>query len=251
MRQIEQKDDLTMNYKIMKEAVFLSRPNRFIANVIVDGEEKTVHVKNTGRCRELLYEGVKVYLEDHGEIQATRKTRYSLVAVEKVDQKAEAGMRLINIDSYAPNRVVGEALAEESLSLPGLGKLIHIRPESTYGTSRFDFYVEDEEGQKAYIEVKGVTLEDGGIARFPDAPTERGIKHIKELGHALDHGFRVYLIFVIQMKGVFCFEPNDVTHPAFGAALREAQEKGVILIACDCDVTGNCMTLGNQVKIKL
>lgn len=241
-----------MNYKKTKEAIFISRPNRFIANVMVDGERQTVHVKNTGRCKELLYEGVRVYLEDHGVFQKTRKTRYSLIAAKKKDSKIESGTRLVNLDSHAPNRVVGECLADGRIVLPGFDKkVIQIRPEMTFGASRFDFYVEGNEGRKAYIEVKGVTLEECGIARFPDAPTERGVKHINELCYAMEQGFAAYLIFVIQMKGISFFEPNDKTHPAFGEALREANRKGVIILAYDCNVTGDSMTIGSPVEVKL
>ncbi|HML37847.1 MAG TPA: DNA/RNA nuclease SfsA [Bacillota bacterium] len=240
-----------MKYKEIKEGIFLARPNRFIARVVVDGEEQTVHVKNTGRCKELLLKGVKVFLEDHGDGQKTRKTRYSLVALEKA-RAGNTGFRLINIDSYAPNRAVGEALACGGLNLPGLDfPLARIKPEATFGASRFDFYVEDREGTKAYIEVKGVTLEEDGVVRFPDAPTERGVKHIKELGRALDLGFLAYIVFVIQMKDVDHFEPNDETHPAFGAALREAVERGVVILARDCDVTADSMVLGKPVPVKL
>ena len=241
-----------MEYKTIKEAIFVERPNRFIAKVLVDGEEQTVHVKNTGRCKELLYPGVKVCLEDHGAEQIKRKTRYSLVVVEKVDKIRKNGMRLVNIDSQAPNKVVGEALADCSLLLPGMGRsFTQIKAEKTYGESRFDFYVEDEEGRQAYIEVKGVTLEADGVVRFPDAPTLRGVKHIKELEQALKEGFLAYLIFVIQMKGVSHFEPNDETHPEFGAALREARKNGVVFIACDCDVTENRMKIGAPIEMKL
>ncbi|MDD3170063.1 MAG: DNA/RNA nuclease SfsA, partial [Eubacteriales bacterium] len=149
-----------MNYKKTKEAVFLSRPNRFLANAIVDSEPQMIHVKNTGRCKELLYEGVRIFLEDHGEERKTRKTRYSLVTVEKKISGTKSAVRLVNIDSQAPNRVVGEALADGSISLPGLAyPLIRIKPEMTHGASRFDFYVEDGNGNKVLIEVKGVTLE--------------------------------------------------------------------------------------------
>ena len=240
-----------MNYKTIKEAVFIERPNRFLAKVIVDGEPHMVHVKNTGRCKELLYEGVKIYLEDHGDVQ-TRKTRYSLISVEKNDLLSNNGVRLVNIDSQAPNQVVAEALSNGDIHLSEFNRtLIRIRPEITYGDSRFDFYVEDESGNKAYIEVKGVTLEDGGTARFPDAPTERGIKHIKELCRALESGFSAFLIFIIQMKGVTVFEPNDETHPAFGEALREARNKGVIVLAYDCEVFPDSITIGNPIGIKL
>lgn len=241
-----------MNYKKMKEAVFLSRPNRFIANAIIDGEPQTIHVKNTGRCKELLYEGARIFLEDHGEERKTRKTRYSLVTVEKKVSGTKPAVRLVNIDSQAPNRAVGEALADGSIILPGLAyPLLRIKPEMTYGASRFDFYVEDGKGSKALIEVKGVTLEENGIVRFPDAPTERGVKHIKELCHALDRGFSTYLIFVIQMKGVSFLEPNDETHGAFGESLREAFYKGVVLLAYDCNVTTDSMTIGDPVTIRL
>lgn len=241
-----------MKYKKVKEATFLSRPNRFVANVIVNGAEETVHVKNTGRCKELLYEGVRIFLEDHEEHRKTRKTRYSLITVEKKDRRVKSGVRLINIDSLAPNRIVGDALSDGSITLPGLGfPFDRIKPEVTYGASRFDFYVEDKEGNKAYIEVKGVTLEDDGIARFPDAPTERGVKHIRELCHALGQGFAAYLIFVIQMKGISFLEPNDETHPAFGEALREAHDKGVVILAYDCNITSDSMTIGKPVTVKL
>jgi sugar fermentation stimulation protein A len=244
-----------MKYKEIQEAEFLSRPNRFIANVKVDGKVEAVHVKNTGRCKELLYKGVKVYLEDHTHSPNLRKTRYSLIAVEKrqaQEGEEEAVTRTVNIDSYAPNRVVGEALTEGLLELPGIGSQFSlVKAESSYGTSRLDFYVESEAGQKAFIEVKGATLEDGGIARFPDAPTERGIKHVKELCLAADKGFFAYIIFVIQMKGVSCFMPNDDTHPAFGAALREAAGRNVEVLAFDCCVTPESMSLNSRVTVIL
>ncbi len=241
-----------MNYRKVREAVFVSRPNRFIANVIIDGEKETVHVKNTGRCKELLYEGAKVYLEDYGELHTARKTRYSLVTVEKTDRKMKSGVRYVNIDSQAPNRVMGEALRNGRIVLPEFdSKLTYIKPEMTYGASRFDFYMEDEEERRAYLEVKGVTLEENGMTRFPDAPTERGLKHIKELCNAVDQGFFAYLVFVIQMKGVSFIEPNEKTHPAFGEALREARNKGVFALAYDCNVTPDSITIGDPVAVKL
>ena len=161
-----------MRYDAVRHGIFLARPNRFIARVELDGDIRLCHVKNTGRCKELLLEGVKIFLEDHGDGQRTRKTRYSLIALEKACPARKTGLRLINIDSYAPNRVVGEALANGSLSLHGLNfPFVQIKPEAAFGASRFDFYVEDREGTKAYIEVKGVTLEEGDVVRFPDAPT--------------------------------------------------------------------------------
>jgi len=241
-----------MKYMDIREAVFLSRPNRFIAHVVAGGDKLTVHVKNTGRCRELLREGAKVYLEDRGDRGENRKTRYSLIAVEKRDFGAGSGTRLVNIDSQAPNRVVREALLGGALTLPGMeSPFVRIKPEAAYGASRFDFYVEDAKRNKAFIEVKGVTLEEHGGARFPDAPTERGVRHVGELCHALDQGFAAYIIFVIQMKGVTHFEPNDETHPAFGDALRGAREKGVIILAYDCDVRPDGMVLGEPVPINL
>lgn len=253
-----------MQYKDIREAIFLSRPNRFIAIADIDGETHTIHVKTTGRCRELLYEGAKIFLEDHGDDRKTRKTRYSLVAAAKKEAcegtgnrkgnfESRAAGRLVNIDSQAPNKAVGEALADGSILLPGFEKqLVRIRPEMTFGgASRFDFYVEDCKGKKAYIEVKGVTLEENGVARFPDAPTERGVKHIKELCKAKEQGFGAFIIFVIQMKGVSLLEPNDVTHPAFGEALREANEKGVVILAYDCKVTPDSMAISEPIVVKL
>ncbi|QOX63572.1 DNA/RNA nuclease SfsA [Anoxybacterium hadale] len=240
-----------MNYKKIKEAEFLSRPNRFLAKVQMDGTTETVHVKNTGRLRELLYDGARIYLEDHGEDRGMRKTRFSLVTVEKRSQPPHTS-RLINIDSHAPNRVVGEALTEGRIALPGLSpNLSVIKPEAVYKASRFDFYIEDDKGNKAFLEVKGVTLEDEGVARFPDAPTERGVKHIMELCHAAEHGFKAYVIFVIQMKGIICFMPNDATHPAFGDALRFAAAQGVEILAFDCEVTAESMRLRTEVKVSL
>ncbi len=241
-----------MKYNKIKEAVFLARPNRFIANVLVGGAMQAVHVKNTGRCRELLYEGAIIYLEDHEDNRKTRKTGYSLVAVEKCDEPEGSGTRCVNIDSYAPNRVVGEALANGAIALPGLNAPYNrIKPETTYGASRFDFYVEDAAGKKAFIEVKGVTLEEDGTARFPDAPTERGVKHVRELCAALDEGFAAYVIFVIQMKGVSVFEPNDATHPEFGEALRKASQKGVVVLAFDCAVTPADIEIDEPVRVSL
>lgn len=253
-----------MQYEMIKEACFVSRPNRFIANAEIDGEQQTIHVKTTGRCRELLIEGARIFLEDHGEDRKKRKTRYSLVAVEKRETDRETAdrqgnivprvaTRLVNIDSQAPNKAVAEALIDGSIRLPGLDEqLVRIKPEMTFGgISRFDFYVEDQTGNKAYIEVKGVTLEENGVARFPDAPTERGVKHIRELCKAHEQGFGAFVIFVVQMKGIFLLEPNDVTHPAFGEALRDATAKGVEILAYDCIVEPDSMTISEPVAVKL
>lgn len=242
-----------MEYKKIKSGIFLSRPNRFVAEVMVDGERQGVHVKNTGRCKELLLEGARVYLEDHEDSLGTRKYRYSLVTVEKkVEKHPEKEYRLINLDSQAPNKVVGEALRSGALVLPGMkAALTLIRPESTFGASRFDFYLESEAGEKAYAEVKGVTLEEEGIVSFPDAPTERGVKHVLELCRAADEGFLAYVIFVVQMKGVSYVQPNDRTHPAFGESLRQALAHGVCLLAYDCQVTAQEMILADPVPVRV
>jgi len=241
-----------MKYNNIREAMFLSRPNRFVAEVLIDGRKQKAHVRNTGRCRELLTEGARVYLEEHGGTGGARKTGYSLVAVEKPGDGTDTGSRLVNIDSNAPNRAVREALAGGTIILPGFPPpYIRIKPEMTWGASRFDFHVENAGGSIALIEVKGVTLEDGGIARFPDAPTERGVKHVRELCSALDRGLAAYIIFVIQMRYITRFEPNDETHPAFGDALREASRKGVVILAYDCLVTPDGMRIAEPVDIKL
>ena len=223
-----------MNYKNIKKGKFLSRPNRFVAYAEIDGRIEKCHVKNTGRCRELLTEYCTVYLERSNNPE--RKTRFDLVAVEKGD-------RLINMDSYAPNIAAGEFLPK---LFPG-GK---IRPEFTWGDSRFDFYIEDN-NEKILLEVKGVTLENDGIAMFPDAPTERGIKHINGLVQSLEEGYRAYILFVVQMSGVRCFTPNDAMHPEFGAALRRAAEAGVNILARDCIVTPESMEINQSVEVRL
>lgn len=233
-----------MKYINIIEGIFIDRPNRFVARVRIEGKEEKVHVKNTGRCKELLVPGAKVYLEDFAGRMGTRKLRCSLIGVEK------EGI-LINMDSQAPNRAAGEALLNGTLPLPGMGKLKHIKAETMYGTSRLDFYVEDEKGQQGFLEVKGVTLEENGVVRFPDAPTERGLRHMEELMKARREGYRAYILFVVQMKGVLYFEPNDRTHPAFGETLRKAAEEGVFVLAYDCRVTRDSMTLEEPVDIKL
>jgi len=226
-----------MRYKNVKKGIFVSRPNRFIANVIIDGKMETAHVKNTGRCKELLIEGVNVYFQ-HNE-NVNRKTKWSLIGVEK------AG-RLVNIDSQAPNRVVHEWLLEGNF----LKNIKEIKPEFKYKDSRIDFFVETET-EKALIEVKGVTLEEDGVAMFPDAPTERGVRHILELCRSLDEGYKAYIIFVIQMKGVKYFTPNVKTHKAFADALIYAQEKGVKIIAVDCEVAEDRMSIRDNVSVVL
>lgn len=222
-----------MQYKEIKQGYFLTRPNRFIAHVELDGQVEVCHVKNTGRCRELLTPRAVVYVECHDDPK--RKTKYSLIAVEK-------GGLLINMDSQAPNKVVNEWLQAGGL-VPDITLL---KPECKHGTSRFDFYVETLQ-QKLFIEVKGVTLEENGIAMFPDVPTERGVKHLDDLAQAVREGYAAAVIFVIQMRGVNCFTPNRRTHAAFAEALLRAQQAGVQVLAYDCKVTPDSLVLGEPV----
>lgn len=231
-----------MKYENIVGGTFLDRPNRFIAYVEVDGKKETVHVKNTGRCRELLQQGNKVYLSIADN--PNRKTKYDLIAVEK--RREEKEPLLVNMDSQIPNDVTEEWLRKGIL----FSKEARVRREVKYGNSRFDFYIEDGE-RKAFLEVKGVTLEEDGIASFPDAPTERGIKHIRELMQCLQEGYEAYILFVIQMKEITKFRPNDKTHPAFGEALREAQKAGVKIMAVDCLVTVESIEADAPVFVKL
>lgn len=223
-----------MTYDKITKAKFLSRPNRFIAYAEVDGRIEKCHVKNTGRCRELLVEGCTVYLE-HAK-NPDRKTRFDLVAVEK------NGL-LINMDSYAPNLAVGEFL-------PMLFPDSKIRAEYTHGSSRFDFYVEDN-NRKILLEVKGATLENDGVVMFPDAPTERGAKHVAELAESIGEGYEAYLFFVVQMKGVKYFTLNAATDPKFAEAVKKAAACGVKILAYDCSVTPETMEINERVEIKL
>lgn len=226
-----------MIYNNIKEGIFLERPNRFIAHVLIDGAVEVCHVKNTGRCKELLIQGVTVYLEEHDNPK--RKTKYSLIAVYKGD-------RLINMDSQAPNQVVFDWIKNGGL----FTEITAVKRESTYKTSRFDLYVETKDS-RAFIEVKGVTLEDNGVVRFPDAPTLRGVKHIYELIECKKNGYEAYIIFVIQMSKVSYFEPNNITHKEFGEALREAQNQGVSIRAYDCNVTSDSLELKEEVQVRL
>ncbi len=230
-----------MKYSKIVEGKFLLRPNRFIAKVLVKGVEETVHVKNTGRCKELLVEGARVFLFESDN--PNRKTKYDLIAVEKV---TDNGVLLINMDSQIPNDVVGEWIAKGEL----FSERAIIKREFTYNKSRFDFYVEDGDC-KVFLEVKGVTLENNGVAAFPDAPTQRGVKHINELISATKNGYKAYIVFVIQMKGVHKFIPNDVTHKEFGNALRNAQKAGVKIIALDCVVKENEIYIDSNVNVEL
>lgn len=226
-----------MKYNNIQKAVFLSRPNRFVANVIIDGKETAVHVKNTGRCRELLTEGAEVWLEKSNN--PDRKYQYSLVSVKKGD-------RMVNMDSQAPNKAVGEFLSEGGL----FSDIKLIRPECKYGNSRFDFYVEYAD-KKAFIEVKGVTLENDGVVSFPDAPTERGSKHLRELCECLKEGYEAYVFFVIQMKDVICFTANADHDPVFARTLKEAYNEGVKIVAYDCLVTEDGMKIGDRAEVKI
>ena len=240
-----------MKYEKIIKGQFVSRPNRFVADVKLNhsGEITRAHVKNTGRCRELLLPGSTVYLEDFTDRMGTRKMTYSLIGVEKV--LPDGQVLMINMDSQAPNKVTAEALASGKIILPGMGRLTEIRGEKTYGDSRFDFYVEDEDGRRGFIEVKGVTLEDGGLVRFPDAPTERGVKHLRELMKARAEGYMAYALFIVQMEGMRLFMPNDDTHPAFGDALREAAEADVGVLAYQCRVTEDTLEVTCPLEVRL
>lgn len=232
-----------MLYSHVVDAKFCSRQNRFIAKVSLCGKEVLVHVKNTGRLRELLVPGADVVLEKHDLTNSARKTAYSLIGVRK-------GESFVNIDSQAPNFVMHEAL-KKGLILPGLScPANQIKKEAVFGSSRFDFFLQSGD-QTAYLEIKGVTLEQKGIAMFPDAPTQRGIKHVQELAAAYRCGHLAYLIFIIQMENISCLKPNDLTHPAFGEAVRQAQSAGVRVLAYDCSVTRNSLTLNAPVPVDL
>ena len=225
-----------MHYPNMVPGIFLARPNRFIAQIQIDGAEETVHVKNTGRCRELLPPGAEVWCQKSNN--PNRKTKYDLITVRK-------GQRLINMDSQAPNIAVGEWLRRG-----GLGSVQNIRAETTHGDSRFDFSF-TLDGKPCFLEVKGVTLENDDICAFPDAPTERGVKHLRGLTQAAKDGYGAYVLFVIQMADVKYIHPNDATDPNFGAALREAAANGVQVLAMDCAVTVDTMEIRDPVPVML
>ena len=225
-----------MNYRNTVSGTFLQRPNRFIAHVEINGREEIVHVKNTGRCRELLPEGAKVWCEKSDN--PNRKTKYDLICVQK-------GERLINMDSQAPNAAAGEWLCNG-----GFGEVSNVRAEVVHGQSRFDFAFE-KDGKSCFMEVKGVTLESDGVCAFPDAPTLRGAKHLRELTQAAQAGYGAYVLFVIQMSDIKYLHPNDTTDPAFGAALRQAAEAGVTVLAMDCAVTPESMILQQEVPLCL
>ena len=223
-----------MKYQEVITGKFICRPNRFIANVEINGEINTVHVKNTGRCRELLVNGATVYLSVSQNPQ--RKTKYDLVGVQK-------GNRLINMDSQIVNDVAFEYLS----SLFPRGK---IKRESKWGNSRFDFYIENGD-EKIFVEAKGVTLENDGIVSFPDAPTERGVKHLRELSLAVKEGYSAYVLFVVQMENVKYFTPNDITHKEFGDTLREVCRQGVKILCIDSVVCRNGIIPNKEIEVKL
>ena len=225
-----------MRYSSMVPGIFISRPNRFIAHIEINGKEEICHVKNTGRCRELLPAGAKVWCLDAAS--PARKTRYDLICVEK-------GSRLINMDSQAPNAAVKEFLEQG-----GLGQIQDLRPETKHGASRFDFSF-TKDGKQCFLEVKGVTLENDGVCAFPDAPTTRGARHLQELTSLAQEGFGAYVLFVIQMADVKHLHPNDATDPAFGQALRAAAKAGVQILAYDCAVTADSMTIRAPIPVHL
>ena len=225
-----------MRYGDMVPGIFLARPNRFIAHVEIGGQTEVVHVKNTGRCRELLPVGAQVWCQRSDN--PSRKTKYDLITVRK-------GQRLINMDSQAPNQA-----AREWLLAGGLGEIRDLKAESFHGDSRFDFSF-TRQGKTCFLEVKGVTLETEGVCAFPDAPTERGAKHLRGLTEAVKEGYGAYVLFVIQMADVGYLHPNDATDPAFGKALREAAAGGVEVLAMDCTVTVDEMTIRNPVPVML
>lgn len=225
-----------MKYTNMMPGRFLARPNRFLARVELNGHEEIVHVKNTGRCRELLPAGAAVWCQHSGN--PTRKTKYDLITVRK-------GSRLINMDSQAPNLAAKEWLAQG-----GLGEIENLRAETRHGDSRFDFSF-TKDGRQCFLEVKGVTLETDGVCAFPDAPTERGAKHLRGLTEAAGEGYGAYVLFVIQMSDVKYLHPNDATDPEFGKALREAAAGGVEILAVDCHVTVEEMVIRDFVPVVL
>lgn len=226
-----------MIYENILPAIFVDRPNRFIAHVELNGRLEVCHVKNTGRCRELLIPGCRVYVQH--QPSPTRKTAYDLIAVEK-------GERLLNMDANAPNRVFNEYVRAGRF----LREWPVIRPETTHGDSRFDFYLESP-GHRLFAEVKGVTLEDDGVMRFPDAPTERGVKHLEGLARCVQEGYEAWAVFVIQTEDVRWMEPNRRTHPAFADAMRQAAQAGVHLLALDCHTEPDWLEIRRPVEIRL
>ena len=226
-----------IQYPMMKKGVFLSRPNRFLAHVEIDGKEEICHVKNTGRCRELLRPGAEVWCQHHAD--SKRKTAWSLITVRK-------GERLVNMDSQIPNR-----LAYDYVNQGGFGFFpTLLKAEQTYGSSRFDLYYEAGE-RKGFVEVKGVTLEEDGVARFPDAPTERGRKHLLELQAAAAQGYEAWVLFVVQMSDILRFEPNTPRDPQFAEALLQVSQNGVCVRAVECSVTEDSLEITKEIPVEL
>lgn len=225
-----------MTYKNIIKAVFIDRPNRFIARCEINEQVEMVHVKNTGRCKELLIPGTTVFLEKFNA--QTRKTNYDLISVIK-------GNRIINIDSQAPNKIFLE-WAKSGKFLPDI---LLIKPEYRFLNSRFDFYIETP-FKKIFIEIKGATLENNGVVMFPDAPTQRGLKHISELIEVKKKGYEAYIIFVIQMENAKYFMPNYITHKAFADKLKECDDNGVNVAAFDTIVTEKSIVLNNEVEVR-
>ena len=225
-----------MEYANMRQGKFLARPNRFIAHVEMDGNAQICHVKNTGRCKELLLPGCTVWCQESDKPE--RKTKYDLITVQKGD-------RLINMDSQAPN-----VAAREWLLAGGLGMIEDLRAEVFHADSRFDFSFR-KDGVTCFLEVKGVTLENGGICAFPDAPTTRGVKHLEGLARLQQEGFGAYVLFVIQMKDILFLHPNHITDPAFAKALKDAADAGVRILAMDCAVTPESMVIRDPVEVRL
>lgn len=226
-----------MRYDSMRKGIFLKRPNRFLAHVLIDGKDEICHVKNTGRCKELLREGTEVWVQEHDN--PARKTKFSLITVKK-------GKYFINMDSQAPNAAAAEWLPTCSL----FQNVTLFKREQKFGNSRFDCYLEYDQ-KRCFVEVKGVTLEEGGVVRFPDAPTERGTKHVLELCKCVEAGYEAIVLFVVQMHPVHHFEPNNNTDPAFAAALQYAAKCGVKILAVDCNVTPDSMTIHDFIPVKL
>ena len=226
-----------MKYKNIKKCIFLDRPNRFIANILIDNKIEICHVKNTGRCKEILIPNTICYVEECNN--PSRKTKYDLIAVLK-------GERLINIDSQVVNKVFHEWLEKGNL----FKNIVFIKPECKYHNSRFDFYLETK-NEKIFLEIKGVTLENDNIVAFPDAPTERGLKHVNELIDCVKDGYKAYVVFVVQMKDVLYFTPNNITHEAFGNALKLAEREGVNILALDCDVDSDSIEIRDYVEVRL
>jgi sugar fermentation stimulation protein A len=216
-----------LKYDNVEEAIFLERPNRFIAYVELNGKIEKVHVKNTGRCKEILVKGAKVYLEKSNN--PNRKTKWSVISAYK-------GKNIINIDSQIPNKVFYEGVNNNLIKINELEKLKLLKSEKTFKNSRFDFYYETDKN-KGYIEIKGVTLEENGVCMFPDAPTERGARHVNELIESIKYGFNPILVFIVQMKNCNIFKSNFLTDSTFSYAVKKAKEKGVKIYAIDCKVT--------------